>query len=182
MEGPSQGVLRVQEGHRLRATLFLGFHILTRLMCESCWQAAAVGDMAPRVQFSTYACVSTALTAALVSYAFQTRIQFYPAVIFLVTSKISLLILGNMGTQRHDSSATHPASVALAAGPSQPCLSYAGGLAGLMMTLLLGRITKAVFFGQLRDVEIEILYDNARYAVTETCLALTIFREELTTR
>lgn len=55
-------------------------------------------------------------------------------------------------------------------------------VAGLMMTLLLGRITKAVFFGQLRDVEIEILYDNARYAVTETCLALTIFREELTTR
>lgn len=41
---------------------------------------------------------------------------------------------------------------------------------------------KAVFLGPLRDVEVEILYDNARYAITETCLALTIFREELTTR
>lgn len=51
-----------------------------------------------------------------------------------------------------------------------------------MLTLLLGRITKAVFFGQLRDVEVEILYENARYAITETCLALTIFREELNTR
>lgn len=50
------------------------------------------------------------------------------------------------------------------------------------MTLLLGRITKNVFLGQLRDVEVEILYDNSRYAITETCLALTIFREELTTR
>ena len=28
----------------------------------------------------------------------------------------------------------------------------------------------------------ELLYDNARYAITETCLALTIFREELTAR
>lgn len=53
---------------------------------------------------------------------------------------------------------------------------------GIMMTLLLGRITKSLFFGQLRDVEVEILYDNARYAITETCLALTIFREELNTR
>ncbi len=50
------------------------------------------------------------------------------------------------------------------------------------MTLLAGRVTKNLFFGQLRDVEVELLYDNARYAVTETCLALTIFREELTTR
>jgi hypothetical protein len=47
---------------------------------------------------------------------------------------------------------------------------------GLVLTLLLGRITKTLFFGQLRDVEVELLYENARYAVTETCLALTIFR------
>jgi E3 ubiquitin-protein ligase synoviolin len=51
-----------------------------------------------------------------------------------------------------------------------------------MLTLLTGRVVKTIFFGQLRDVEVEILYDNARYAITETCLALTIFREELTTR
>jgi len=51
-----------------------------------------------------------------------------------------------------------------------------------MLTLLTGRIMKKLFFGQLRDVEVELLYDNARYAVTETCLALTIFREELTVR
>ena len=51
-----------------------------------------------------------------------------------------------------------------------------------MLTLLMGRITKTIFFGQLRDVEVEILYDNARYAITETCLALTIFREELNSK
>jgi CRISPR/Cas system-associated endoribonuclease Cas2 len=52
----------------------------------------------------------------------------------------------------------------------------------LAATLLWGRVFKSVFLGPLRDVEVEILYDNARYAITETCLALTIFREELNTR
>jgi len=36
-----------------------------------------------------------------------------------------------------------------------------------------------VCFGQLRPVEIEQLYEKAWFAVTETCLAMTIFREEV---
>ena len=35
------------------------------------------------------------------------------------------------------------------------------------------------FFGQLRPIEIEQLYERAWFAVTETCLAMTIFREEV---
>lgn len=34
-------------------------------------------------------------------------------------------------------------------------------------------------FGQLRPVEIEQLYEKAWFAVTETCLAMTIFREKV---
>ncbi|KAK6062371.1 hypothetical protein SCUP234_07279 [Seiridium cupressi] len=34
-------------------------------------------------------------------------------------------------------------------------------------------------YGQLRPVEIEQLYEKAWFAVTETCLAMTIFREEV---
>lgn len=34
-------------------------------------------------------------------------------------------------------------------------------------------------FGQLRPAEIEQLYEKAWFAVTETCLAMTIFREEV---
>ncbi|KAH8842046.1 hypothetical protein MCOR27_003953 [Pyricularia oryzae] len=34
-------------------------------------------------------------------------------------------------------------------------------------------------YGQLRPVEIEQLYEKAWFAVTETCLAMTIFREEI---
>jgi E3 ubiquitin-protein ligase synoviolin len=33
--------------------------------------------------------------------------------------------------------------------------------------------------GKLRDVEYELLVDNSKYAISETCLALTIFRHEL---
>lgn len=34
-------------------------------------------------------------------------------------------------------------------------------------------------FGQLRPVEVEQLYERGWFAVTETCLAMTIFRDEL---
>lgn len=47
--------------------------------------------------FPAYFVLSASVTAAVVSYAFQTRAQFYPAVIYLVTSKPAMLVLGNMG-------------------------------------------------------------------------------------
>lgn len=52
----------------------------------------------PGLSFSAYFALSSSLTALAVSYAFQSRVQFYPAVIYLVTSKPSVLVLGNMGT------------------------------------------------------------------------------------
>jgi E3 ubiquitin-protein ligase synoviolin len=36
-----------------------------------------------------------------------------------------------------------------------------------------------IFYGPLRPIEIEQLYEKAWFAVTETCLAMTIFREEV---
>ena len=36
-----------------------------------------------------------------------------------------------------------------------------------------------VFYGQLRPIEVEQLYEKAWFAITETCLAMTIFREEV---
>jgi E3 ubiquitin-protein ligase synoviolin len=135
--------------------------------------------------FPGYFLLSSSLTAAVVGYAFQTRAQFYPAVIYLVTSKPAMLVLGNMGT------CCRVIVEFVGMLWSRLSLVFEGGLsrfpstthmAALAATLLWGRVFKAVFLGPLRDVEVEILYDNARYAITETCLALTIFREELTTR
>lgn len=49
------------------------------------------------VKFGVYASASLLACAGLLYYTYITRMQFYPAVIYLVTSKISVLILGNAG-------------------------------------------------------------------------------------
>lgn len=50
----------------------------------------------------------------------------------------------------------------------------------MALTILLGRIAKDIFLGTLRDAEVEILIERAKYSIFETCLALTVFRNELT--
>ena len=43
--------------------------------------------------------------------------------------------------------------------------------------LMLG--LQRLFYGPLRPIEVEQLYEKAWFAITETCLAMTIFREEV---
>lgn len=43
-------------------------------------------------RFRWYAFASTLATAAMVAYAYNTRQQFYPTVIYLVTSKLSISV------------------------------------------------------------------------------------------
>ena len=102
--------------------------------------------------FSTtavYSLISTFLVVTLAYQAFLQRRFFYPTVIYLTSSKLSLLVLGNEA---------------------------------LVITLLFGQFCRNVFFGRLRDAELESLYDRAWYAITETCVAMTIFREEFNFR
>ena len=73
----------------------------------------------------------------------------FAQVIYLTSSKVSLLVLGNEA---------------------------------LVLTLLFGQLCRRIFFGQLRDAEVDSLYDRSWYAITETCLAMTIFREEFNFR
>lgn len=51
----------------------------------------------------------------------------------------------------------------------------------MFLTILFGRALQSIFFGPLRLIEIERLHERAWYAVTESLLALTIFREEFDT-
>ncbi|CAG8463601.1 1675_t:CDS:10 [Acaulospora morrowiae] len=53
---------------------------------------------------------------------------------------------------------------------------------GFFLTIIFGQLLQTIFFGRLRAVEIEHLYERSWYAVTETCLAMTIFRDEFDTR
>jgi len=52
----------------------------------------------------------------------------------------------------------------------------------LALLILLGRVVKSMFFGTLRPAEIERLQDRSRIAVIETCLMMTMFREEFSFR
>ncbi|KAI7871734.1 hypothetical protein BDF14DRAFT_1873318 [Spinellus fusiger] len=49
---------------------------------------------------------------------------------------------------------------------------------GLLFSIFMGKTLQSIFFGQLRAIEVEHLYERSWYAITETCLAMTIFREE----
>jgi len=49
----------------------------------------------------------------------------------------------------------------------------------LVAVYLLGKFTGKLFFGALRPAESERLIEKAWYAVTETCLAFTIFKDDL---
>ncbi|KAF9974022.1 E3 ubiquitin-protein ligase hrd1 [Actinomortierella ambigua] len=53
---------------------------------------------------------------------------------------------------------------------------------GLFLTVVLGQLVQWIFFGTLRPLEVEHLYERAWYTITETCLAMTIFRDEFDTR
>ncbi|PWW71614.1 hypothetical protein C7212DRAFT_303172 [Tuber magnatum] len=66
-------------------------------------------------------------------------------------------------------------------GQSNACLMVLTNLL-LLLSILFGHGLQLVFYGPLRAPEIERLYEKAWYAVTETCLAMTIFRDEFDVR
>ena len=45
-----------------------------------------------------------------------------------------------------------------------------------MLVILTGKLMRKLFFGQLRAAEFEHLMERSWYAVTETCLAFTVFK------
>ncbi|XP_054712103.1 LOW QUALITY PROTEIN: E3 ubiquitin-protein ligase synoviolin-like [Uloborus diversus] len=51
-------------------------------------------------------------------------------------------------------------------------------LQAFVLVLLMGKLMRKIFFGQLRAAETEHLIERSWYAVTETCLAFTVFRDD----
>ncbi len=98
------------------------------------------------MKFSSYYYLSLVSLIILLYYAYYTQKQFYPTVLFLVSSKLSYVIAGNML---------------------------------LATSLVVSRIFKNIYFGDLREAEIELLIEKGKYVFIETCFALTIFRNEL---
>eukprot|EP00898_Chlorokybus_atmophyticus_P007591 jgi/Chlat1/7833/Chrsp66S07282 len=97
------------------------------------------------LSLARYTAVSVLATAGVVWHAFTTRGQFYPAMLYLSTSKFSIVVLGNMA---------------------------------LVLTILFGQLIKRIFLGTLREAEVERLNERSKDSVMETCLAMTIFRDD----
>ncbi|KAL9952399.1 hypothetical protein ACROYT_G039649 [Oculina patagonica] len=55
-------------------------------------------------------------------------------------------------------------------------------LQAFVLVILFGKMMRKVFFGQLRAAEMEHLIERSWYAVTETCLAFTVFRDDFSPR
>ncbi|KAJ1724767.1 E3 ubiquitin-protein ligase hrd1 [Coemansia erecta] len=49
---------------------------------------------------------------------------------------------------------------------------------GLFLTILLGKLFVRIFFGHLRAIEVERLYEQGWFSVTETILALALLRDQ----
>ena len=98
-----------------------------------------------KMKVATYLTLSFVSSILLLIYAIYTKEQFYPVILFLVSSKVSFVI--NVNTM-------------------------------LSVSVLFAKFLSYLVFGNLRDLEIEMLIDRAKFAVTETLLALTIFRNE----
>jgi len=94
-----------------------------------------------------YTPLSIICALILLHHTLRTRQQFYLAVVYVQSSKLSYIIFGN-------------AIIALA-----------------VSTFSL--LTKLFLDGGLRPNERDAIGENIRWDVTETCLALTIFRSEL---
>lgn len=68
-------------------------------------------------------------------------------------------------------------SAAVMLGSSNGCMLVLFNF-GLFLTVVLGKACQGIFFGSLRAIEIEHLYERSWYAVTESLLAMTMFRDE----
>ncbi|KAA8908951.1 hypothetical protein FN846DRAFT_944168 [Sphaerosporella brunnea] len=64
---------------------------------------------------------------------------------------------------------------------SNACLMVLTNLL-ILLSIVFGHGLQLLFYGPLRAIEVEQIYEKAWYAVTETCLAMTIFRDEFDVR
>jgi len=87
---------------------------------------------------------------------------------FLLTG----LVVGNAYYQRQQ---FYPSVVYITKSNPSMAIIY---LQAFVFVWLFGKIMRKIFFGQLRAAEFEHLMERGWYAVTETCLAFTVFKDD----
>ena len=109
---------------------------------------------------------SVVLATGTIVRAFYDRANFYSASVAIAQSNASLMVrLPSLVLPIPFKYYTHV---------SQILTNVA--LLGVSMSML---GLQRLFYGRLRPIEVEQLYEKAWFAITETCLAMTIFREEV---
>nr|XP_033328179.1 E3 ubiquitin-protein ligase synoviolin A isoform X2 [Megalopta genalis] len=92
--------------------------------------------------------------------------------IMLVSTALTCAVIGNAYYQRKQ---FYPTVVHIT--KSNPSMTVIYGQ-GLILVFMINAFLRKIFFGTLRTTELEHLLERVWYAVTETCLAFTVFRDD----
>lgn len=107
-------------------------------------------------------------TAAAASNTLWTK---YRSLLFtLLSLALTALVLANAFAQRQQ---FYPSVVYITKSNPSMAVLYAQAF---VFVVLFGKLVRKVFFGRLRAAEFEHLMERSWYAVTETCLAFTVFK------
>ncbi|CAL7949652.1 unnamed protein product [Xylocopa violacea] len=94
------------------------------------------------------------------------------ASIMLISTALTCAVIGNAYYQRKQ---FYPTVVHITKSNPSMTVIYTQGL---ILVFMINAFLRKIFFGTLRGAEIEHLLEKVWYAVTETCLAFTVFRDD----
>lgn len=92
--------------------------------------------------------------------------------ISLLSVSLTLVVIANAYYQKKQ---FYPSVVYITKSNPSMAVIY---LQAFICVWISGKIMRRIFFGQLRTTEFEHLMERSWYAVTETCLAFTVFRDD----
>ncbi|XP_054154407.1 E3 ubiquitin-protein ligase synoviolin B-like [Oppia nitens] len=94
----------------------------------------------------------------------------------LITMASAVLTTTVIGNAFYQKKQFYPSVVYITKSNPSMAIIY---IQAFVVVLLMGKLMRKIFFGQLRTAEMEHLIEKSWYAVTETCLAFTVFRDDL---
>ncbi|XP_043583062.1 E3 ubiquitin-protein ligase synoviolin A [Bombus pyrosoma] len=92
--------------------------------------------------------------------------------IMLISTALTCAVIGNAYYQRKQ---FYPTVVHITKSNPSMTVIYTQGL---ILVFMINAFFRKIFFGTLRAAELEHLLEKVWYAVTETCLAFTVFRDD----
>lgn len=90
----------------------------------------------------------------------------------LISIALTSIVIGNAYYQKKQ---FYPSVVYITKSNPSMAVMY---VQGLILVFMMNTFLRKIFFGNLRAAELEHLVEKVWYAVTETCLAFTVFRDD----